>query len=103
MTNFAKIAKNNKFNKILVIEKDETKKRPEMSANMSKIAKVTRFFMLDKNTHEKYLKYRKNTKCNKIPDLQRKEAKKGPEMSPNIAKIAKLTKIFLATIPDKTT
>ena len=97
MTNFAKIAKNNKFNKILVIEKDETKKRPEMSANMAKIAKVTRFFMLAKNTHDKYLKYRKNTKCNKIPDLQGNEAKRGPEMSANITKIAKVTRIFHAS------
>ena len=38
-----------------------------MSANIAKIAKVTRiFFMLAKNTHDKY---RKNTKCNKNPDL----------------------------------
>ena len=62
-----------------------------MSANVAKIAKATRFFMLAKNTHDKYLKYRKNTKCNKIPDLKRKEAKKGPEMSANMAKIAKVT------------
>ena len=65
-----------------------------MSANMAKIAKVTRFFMLAKNTHDKYLKYRKNTKCNKIPDLQGNEAKKGPEMCANIAKV---TRIFHAS------
>ena len=34
--------KNNKFNKIPDLEKDETKKGPEMSA---KIAKVTRIFL----------------------------------------------------------
>ena len=45
MTNFGKIAKNNKFNKILVIEEDETKKCPEMSAVIAKIAKVTRMFL----------------------------------------------------------
>ena len=45
MTNIAKIAKNNKFNKILDLEKEETKKGPEMSANIAKIAKVTRIFL----------------------------------------------------------
>ena len=43
MTNIGKIAKKkNKYNKILDLEREETKKGPEMSAN---IAKVTRMFL----------------------------------------------------------
>ena len=43
MTNIGKIAKKkNKYNKILDLEREETKKGPEMSA---KIAKVTRIFV----------------------------------------------------------
>ena len=57
------------------------------------MGKVTRMFLLAKNTHDKY---RKSIKCNNIEDLESKEAKKGPEMSANIAKIAKVTRIFLA-------
>ena len=53
-----------------------------MSANLTKMAKVTSIFLLAKNTHDKH---RKNNKCNNIEDLESKEAKKGPEMSPNIA------------------
>ena len=40
---YPKNRKNNKFNKILVLEKEETKKGPEMSAI---IAKVTRIFLV---------------------------------------------------------
>ena len=40
-----KYRKNNKFNKILDLEKEETKKGPEMSADIAKIAKVTRIFL----------------------------------------------------------
>ena len=39
---YCKNRKNNKFNKILDLDKEETKKGPEMSA---KIAKVTRIFL----------------------------------------------------------
>ena len=65
-----------------------------MSANITKIAKVTRiFFLLAKNIHDKY---RKNIKSNTgIKDLGREEAKKGPEMSSNVAINAKVTRIFL--------
>ena len=45
MTNFAKIAKNNKFNKILDFAKEEIKKGSKMSANIAKVAKVTRMFL----------------------------------------------------------
>ena len=37
--------KNNKFDTILDIEKEESKKGPEMSVNIAKIAKVTRIFL----------------------------------------------------------
>ena len=53
------------------------------------------FFLLAKNTRDKYRKNRKNKKSNMNQDLETEEAKKGPEMSPNIAKIAKVTRIFL--------
>ena len=41
---YRKNCKDNKFNKILDLDKEETKKGPEMSANIAKIAKVTRIF-----------------------------------------------------------
>ena len=41
---YRKNRKNYRFNKILDLEKEETKKGPEMSANIAKIAKVTRIF-----------------------------------------------------------
>ena len=53
------------------------------------------FFLLAKNTRDKYRKNRKNNKSNKNQDLEREEAKKGPEMSSNVAKNAKVTRIFL--------
>ena len=40
-----KYRKNNKCNKIPDLEKEEAKKGPEMSANIAKIAKVTRIFL----------------------------------------------------------
>ena len=44
MTNIAIIAKKNNCNKIPDLERKEAKKDPEMSANIAKIAKVTRIF-----------------------------------------------------------
>ena len=43
------------------------------------------FFLLAKNTHDKYRKNRNNKKSNKNQDLETEEAKRGPEMSANIA------------------
>ena len=86
--------KNNKFNKILDIEKEETKKGPEMSAN---IAKITRILLRAENTLDKYRKYRKHNEFNKILDLEKEEIMKNPEMPTNIVKIAKVTRIFLAS------
>ena len=54
-----KCRKNNKFTRILDLEKDEINKGPEMSAIIAKIAKVTRFFLRAENTR---VKYRKNNK-----------------------------------------
>ena len=87
---YEKYRKNNKCNKIPDLQRKEAKKGPET------FAKVTRFFLLAKNTRDKYRKNRKNKKSNKNQDLETEEAKKGPEMSPNIAKIAKVTRIFHA-------
>ena len=42
---YRKNRKNNKFNKILDLGKKETKKGPEMSADIAKIAKVKRIFL----------------------------------------------------------
>ena len=81
----------------LDLETEEAKKGPEMSANIAQIEKVTRIFLLAKNTHDKYRKNRKNNKCNKILDVESKKAKKGPQMSANIAKIAKVRRIFPAS------
>ena len=46
--NYRKSPKNNKFNKILDLENEEIMKGPEMSANIAKIAKVTRIFLANK-------------------------------------------------------
>ena len=40
-----KYRKNNKCNNIQVLDSKEAKKGPEMSANIAKIAKVTRIFL----------------------------------------------------------
>ena len=42
---YRKNRKNKKFNKIPDLEKEEIKKGPEMSANLAKVAKVTRIFL----------------------------------------------------------
>ena len=44
-----KYRKNNKFNKILDLEKEKTKKGPEMSAIIAKIANITRIFLASLN------------------------------------------------------
>ena len=41
---YRKYRKNNKYNKNQDLKREEPKKGPEMSANIAKIAKVTRFF-----------------------------------------------------------
>ena len=45
MTNIANIEKKKKCNKIPDLETKEAKKGPEMSPNITKIAKVTRIFL----------------------------------------------------------
>ena len=42
---YGKNSKNNKFHKILYLEREKVKKGFEMSANFAKIAKVTRIFL----------------------------------------------------------
>ena len=78
MTNIAKIANVTKFQ---TQKKKEAKKDPEIS-QVSRI-----FFLLAKNTRDKY---RKNKKSNKNQDLETEEAKMGPEMSANIAKVTRI-------------
>ena len=97
MTNIAKIAEITNVTKFLthkVKKRRGAPKCPEIS-HKSKIYQG--FFLLTKNTHDKYRKNRKNNKSNKILDLEKEEAKEGPEMSANIAKIANITRIFLAS------
>ena len=55
-----------------------------MSANVAKIAKVTRIFLACESTPYKYLK---NNRYNKIHDFRKEEAKWVPEMPANLAKI----------------
>ena len=45
MTNIAKIAKITNVTKFQTQKREETKKGPEMSPNIAKIAKVTRMFL----------------------------------------------------------
>ena len=73
-----KYRNDNKFNKILDLEKQG-------------------FFLRARNIRDKYRKNCKDNKFNKILDLDKEETKKGPEMSANIAKIAKVTRIFPAS------
>ena len=60
-----------------------------MSANIAKIAKVTRIFLASQNTP---YKYPKNNRYKKIHDFGKEEAKRAPEMS---AKVAKATGFFM--------
>ena len=84
-------------NKIQDLEREKPKKGPEKSANVAKIAKVTRIFLASwKHLIIKYLKNSKNNNFHQILDLERKKAKKGLEKSANVAKIAKATRLFLA-------
>ena len=62
-----------------------------MSANVAKIAKVTRIFLACESTPYKYLK---NNRYNKIHDFGKEEAKWDPEMPANLAKV---TRIFHAS------
>ena len=62
-----------------------------MSANVAKIAKVTRISLACESTPFKYLK---NNRCNKIHDVGKEEAKQDPEMTENLAKV---TRIFHAS------
>ena len=93
MTNIAKIAKKTNLKESRLGNR-RSQERPRNVRKYRIIAKVTRIFLLAKNTRDKYRKNRKNNKSNKNQDLEPEEAKKGPEMSANIAKIAKVTRIF---------
>ena len=62
-----------------------------MSANVAKIAKVTRIVLACESTSYKYLK---NNRYNKIHNFGKEEAKWYPEMSANLTKV---TRIFHAS------
>ena len=101
VTNVAKIARITKFNEILHLEREKAKKGFEMSANFSKIAKITRIFLpMWKDWVTNMAKNCKNNKFHKILHLERGKVKKGFEMSANFAKIAKVTRIFHAMWKD---
>ena len=75
MTNNRKNGKNNKSKKNQDLETEEATKGPEMSANIAKVTRI--FFLLAKNTRDKYRKNRKNKKNSKNQDLETEEAEKG--------------------------
>ena len=58
-----------------------------MTANVGKIAKVTRIFLACESTPYKYLK---NNRYNKIHDFGKEEVKWDPEMSGNLAKVTRI-------------
>ena len=97
---YGKNSKNNKFHKILHLEREKVKEKGfEMSANFGKIAKVTRIFL----PYVKRLsnKYGKNSKNNKILPLEREKVKKSFTKSANFAKIAKVTRISYKSSGEK--
>ena len=93
---YGKNSKNNKFHKILHLEREKVKKGYKMSANFVKNRKSNKnFSSYVKRLSNKYGKNSKNNKFNEILHLEREKVKKGLEMSANFAKIAKVTRIFL--------
>ena len=95
---YCKNSKNNKFHKILHLEREKVKKGFSKSANFAKMAKVTRILIscYVERLSNKYSKNSKNDKFRKILYLEREKVKKSFEMSANFAKIAKVTRIFHA-------
>ena len=86
---YGKNSKNNERNQILDLERKRATKGLEKSANVAKIARVTRIFIavIEKD----FKKYRINTKINKFCKLlylRRTKLKKALQRSTNFAKIA---------------
>ena len=77
------VCKNNKFHKILHLEREKVKKGFEMSANFAKIAKVTKFSCYVKRLSNKYGKNSKNNKFNRILQLEREKGKESFEIWQN--------------------
>ena len=100
---YGKNSKNNKFHKILHLEREKVKEKGfEMSANFGKIAKVTRIFLpYVKRLSNKYGKNSKNNKFHKILPLEREKVKKSFTKSANFAKIAKVTRISYKSSGEK--
>ena len=96
-----KNSKNNKFHKILHLERQKVKTGFEMSANFAKNPKSNKnFSCYVKSLSNKYGKNSKNNKFHKIQHLKREKVKKGFETSANFAKIAEVTRIFLTMRKD---
>ena len=89
-----KNSNNNKFHKILHLEREKVKKGFKMSANFVKNRKSNKnFSSYVKRLSNKYGKNRKNNKFHKILHLEREKVRKGFSKSANFAKIAKVTRI----------
>ena len=88
---YGKNSKNNKFNKILHLERAKVKKGFEKSANFTKIAKLTTedFFLHVKRLSNKYRKNSKNSKFYKIQRLQKETVKERKKLT-NVARITNL-------------
>ena len=98
---YGKNSKNNKFHKILHLEREKVKKGFKMSANFVKNRKSNKnFSSYVKRLSNKYGKNSKNNKFHKILHLETEKVKKGFSKSPNFAKIAKVTRIFHAMWKD---
>ena len=96
---YGKNSKNNKFNKILHLEREKVKNGFVKSVyKFRKNRKSNKTFpCYVKRLSTKYGKNSKNNKFNKILHLEREKVKKGFEKSANFEKIAKVTRIFPAT------
>ena len=92
MTNIAKNRKITNATKFQTYKEKKPRRAPKCPQISQKSHQYQGFFLLVKNTRDKY---RKNNKSNKNHDLERVEAKKCLEMSSNVAKNAKVTRIFL--------
>ena len=93
---YGKNSKNNKFHKILHLEREKVKKGFEISKFRKNRKSNKNFSSYVKRLSNKYGKNSKNNKFHKILHLEREKVKKGFEMSANFAKIAKVTRIFHA-------
>ena len=93
---YGKTSKNNKFHKILHLEREKVKKGFERSKFRKNRKSNKNFSYYVKRLSNKYGKNSKNNKFHKILQLKREKVKKVFSKSANFAKIAKVTRIFHA-------